>query len=189
MDEPVLIRKVVEGDPTAWDLVVETFGDRLFRAACLLCRNDRDAEDMVQETFLRFAQSRSRFRGDSSIYTWLYGILLNVVRQERRVFSRLVYTDEPLEGEMACPDSGADMDRQTIANALLEAMRRLTPEHRIVLTLRYYEHLSVAEIASKLGLSPGTVKSRLFHARLQMRARVPENLKPLFIWMHILNRR
>lgn len=178
MDEHVLLGKIAKGDPAAWNTLVEGVSDRLFRAACLLCRNDRDAEDAVQETFLRFAQSLSRFRGDSSIYTWLYGILLNVVRQERRVFARLVLTNEPPEGEATDPDSGSGMDRQAVATALLSAMRRLTPEHRVVLTLRYYEQLPVHEIASRLGISPGTVKSRLFHARQQMSVWVPESLNP-----------
>lgn len=178
MDEHSTISKIKAGDTAAWEALIELVGDRLFRAACLMCRNDQEAEDAVQETFLRFSQSLSRFRGESSVYTWLYGILLNVVRKEKRFFSRMVVTDNPPEISAACPAGGSGLDRQAEAEALMTAMRKLSPEHRMVLALRYYDQLSVCEIALKLGVSAGTIKSRLFHARQLMSVLVPESLNP-----------
>ena len=178
MDDRALIQRIRDGDPAAWQSLVDGVADRLFHAACLLCRNDRDAEDAVQESFLRFVKTLSRFRGDSSLYTWLYGILLNVVRQQRRQWHLIVPMDTPPDCATGDANIGATLDREAASEVLLAAMRKLTPKHRAVLTLRYYEQLPVTDIAARLGIGVGTVKSRLFHARRQMSVLVPESLNP-----------
>ena len=147
-------------------------------AACLFCANETDAKNAVQETFFRFAKNLPRFRGDSSVYTWLHGILFNVVRQQRRDTARLIFTDEPPEREAEPADRCASLDAETVAHSLAEALRKLSPEHRMVLILRYYDQLPVQEIAAKLECNVGTIKSRLFHARQQMSVLVPESLNP-----------
>lgn len=178
MDHNGLLEGVRNGNPAAWNALVEAVGDRLFRAACLLCDNDSDAQDAVQETFLRFARGLSRFRGDSSLHTWLHGILLNVMRERWRESARMIVTDTPPEPEARADDSGRALDTQVVAGFLIKALRKLTPEHRVVLTMRYYDQLPVAEIAARLDISAGTVKSRLFHARQQMSVWVPKTLNP-----------
>ncbi|MDD5705885.1 MAG: RNA polymerase sigma factor [Kiritimatiellae bacterium] len=178
MEDHLLIRQLRDGDPSAWESLVESMGDRLYRAACLLCRNDRDAEDAVQESYLRLAKTLPRFRGDSSLYTWLYGILLNVVRQQRRQWRQIFLTESPPECMTRGADAGATLDGETASETLLTAMRKLTEEHRAVLTLRYCEQLPIADIAARLRVSPGTVKSRLFYARQQMSVLVPGSLNP-----------
>ena len=69
MNEDFLLQRLRQNDPAAWDDLVEVVGDRLFRAACLFCANESDAENAVQETFYRFAKTLDRFRGDSALYT------------------------------------------------------------------------------------------------------------------------
>jgi RNA polymerase sigma-70 factor (ECF subfamily) len=181
MNEKVLLQRIRDGDAAAWNDLVEAVGDRLFRAACLLCNSNSDAENAVQETFYRFAKTLSRFRGDAALYTWLYGILHNVVRQQRRDSSRLIFTDNLPECDDGQADTGAvldALDTDTVATSLNQALRQLSPEHRTVMILRYYDQLPVHEIAARLGCSAGTVKSRLFHARQQMSVLVPESLNP-----------
>ena len=178
MSEDSLLQRIRDHDSAAWDELVELVGDRLFRAACLFCASESDAENAVQETFYRFAKTLPRFRGNSALYTWLYGILFNVVRQHRRDKSRLLFTDVPPEGEAVPADAGLALDSETAAAALHRALGKLSPEHRMVMVLRYYDQMPVNEIASQLGCSAGTVKSRLFHARQQMSVLVPQSLNP-----------
>jgi len=178
MREDALLLRIRDNDPIAWNDLVEFVGDRLFQAACRFCANEHDAENAVQETFYRFAKTLSQFRGDSSLYTWLYGILFNVVRQQRRTTSWLRFTDTLPEREATSPDAGASLDSETAALSLSDALQKLTPEHRMALVLRYYDQLPVLEIAKRLGCSTGTVKSRLFHARQQMSVLVPQSLNP-----------
>ena len=178
MSEDLLLQRLRAGDPAAWDDLVALTGDRLFRAATLYCANESDAENAVQETFFRFAKTLSRFRGDSALYTWLYGILVNVVRQHRRDRSRLLFTEDPPEGEAVPSNAGVALDAASAAAALERALEKLTPDHRMVLIMRYYEQRPVSDIARQMGCSVGTVKSRLFHARQQMSVLVPQSLNP-----------
>ena len=178
MDEGPLLLGLRNGNPAAWRELVESTGDRLFRAANLMCANHHDAEDVVQETYLRFAESLGRFQGRSTLYTWMYGILLNIVRRRRHIASRFVVTDSPPEAEAAKLEPGSAMDAGTTSQLLVTALQKLTPDHRDIMILRYYDQMTVEDIAATLGISTGTVKSRLFHARREMSGLLPESLNP-----------
>jgi len=97
-------------DPHAIDRIVETYGTRLLRAAFLLCGNREDAEDVVQDTFLAFAKTLHRFRQESSIYTWLYGIMRNISHNHRRKSARLIFTDSVPQNDTISQDQGQAMD-------------------------------------------------------------------------------
>src|SRR5206468_2289903 len=101
MDQRKLISALATQDPEAIEQVVHAYGDRLLRAASLLCGNEADAQDLVQETFVQALGSVHRFRGHASIYTWLRAILLNLTRHYHRSRTRLVYDDEPANREVA----------------------------------------------------------------------------------------
>ena len=157
--------------------LVNAFGDRLFRSACLLCGNETEAQDLVQETFLQAMRSIHRFQGRSTLHTWLYAILLNLTRRSRRNRQRLVYDDELVEQEISPADEGPCPVDAGIANsALKEALRRLSDVHREVVVLRYYEEMKIHEIAAGLGVSQGTVKSRLHYAMEEMQRLLPGDM-------------
>jgi RNA polymerase sigma-70 factor, ECF subfamily len=143
---------------------VDSHGERLLRSAYLLCGNETEAQDLVQETLIQAIKSRKGFRGDSAIYTWLHGILLNLCRRHHRKQKRLVYDEELILKEVVPPDHARDMDQDFCADRLSKAMQQLSPEHREVVILRYYENLKIGEIARQTGVSSGTVKSRLHYA-------------------------
>jgi RNA polymerase sigma-70 factor (ECF subfamily) len=177
MDEDQLVQGLRSQDPGSVQELVVTYGDRLFRSACLLCGNEAEAQDLVQETFLQAVRSAHRFGGRSSVYTWLHGILLNLTRHYHRDRKRLVYDEELAHGEPAPPDetpNGLDVEMTT--DALAKALRRLSGPHREVIVLRFYEDMKIHEIAARLGISKGTVKSRLHYAIAEMQRRLPSNL-------------
>jgi len=175
MERDRLVAALRGEDPGATRELVDTCGDRLFRSAFLLCGHEADAEDLVQETFLQATRSVERFRGQSSVYTWLHGILLNLTRHYHRDRKRLVFDEGLAENEEAAQPEpvSSRSDAQVASAALAEALKRLSAPHREVLVLRYYENLKIREIAGSLGISEGTVKSRLHYAVEEMQRLVP----------------
>ncbi len=177
MDEEQLVQGLRSGDPGAVQELVGSNGDRLFRSACLLCGDETEAQDLVQETLLQAVRSGPRFGGRSSVYTWLHGILLNLTRHYHRDRKRIVY-DEALafRDTAAAEECPSRLDVETTTSALTEALQRLSAPHREVLILRFYEEMKIHEIAAHLGLSKGTVKSRLHYAIAEMQRQLPEEL-------------
>jgi RNA polymerase sigma-70 factor, ECF subfamily len=174
MDEEQLVQGLRRRDPGAVQELVVSHGDRLFRSACLLCGDQAEAQDLVQETLVQAIRSGPRFRGGSSIYTWLHGILLNLTRHYHRDRKRMVYDEELARREPAPPEENLSrLDVELTSGALAEALDGLSGPHREVLVLRFYEDMKIHEIAAQLGISSGTVKSRLHYAIAEMQRRMP----------------
>lgn len=144
---------------------VDVYAGRLYRAAVLMS-TEAEAPDLCQEVFLIAARKRDAFDGTSSPYTWLYGILRNLARDRRRRLARRA--GRPLR---LVPDDAVVADPEVHLNtardraSVREAVARLPEPQREVITLFYLDELPVAEVATRLGLAEGTVKSRLFRAR------------------------
>ena len=177
MDPEKLASAFRARDPVALQELVEFYGDRLLRSAALLCGNEADAQDLVQDTFVEAIRSAHRFRGRSTVYTWLHAILLNLTRHYYRRRKRIIYAEETKNGEMAAEaEEPARADLEVANAALSAALRRLSTPHREVLVLRYYEHLKIHEIAALLEISKGTVKSRLHYAIEELQKLLPAEM-------------
>jgi RNA polymerase sigma-70 factor, ECF subfamily len=177
MDEEQLVQGLRSREPRAVQELVASCGDRLFRSACLLCGDQAEAQDLVQETLLQAIRSAERFRGGSNLYTWLHGILLNLTRHYHRDRKWVVYDEElahretpPAETNLSGPDFEA------ASGALAEELQNLSAPHREVVVLRFYEDMKIHEIAAHLGISKGTVKSRLHYAIAELHRRMPGEL-------------
>ncbi len=156
--------------------LLDSHGDRLLRSAFLLCGNESDAQDLVQETFVQAIQSQRNFRGESALYTWLHGILLNVCRRHRRKQKRLIYDEELVLKEIVPPDEAGNLDQDFCAAGLTKALRQLSHVHREVVILRYFEDMKIGDIARETGASVGTVKSRLHYAVRCLEQFVPKEM-------------
>jgi RNA polymerase sigma-70 factor (ECF subfamily) len=156
--------------------------DRLLRAACQLCGNETEAQDLVQETLLQALKSVHRFRGESTVHTWLHGILLNLFHRHtcRQAQKKLVFDEELALSGTVQPSSTLALDQDYCADKVAEAVERLSPKHREVVMLRYYEGLKIHEIAERTGVSNGTVKSRLHYAIRCLEQYIPSGLN-LFV--------
>lgn len=147
---------------------------RIHRAALVLSGNPWDADDLAQETFLVMAKQKDRFEGRSSLYTWLYGILLNLDRRERRRYGmrrrklQVLWDNEPSEPRTV---PAADTATEVVEwkNSLWGRVAKLPDGQRQALVLRFSEQLRYEEIAESLGCPLGTVKSRIFHGLLALR--------------------
>lgn len=147
---------------------------RIHRAALVLCGNPWDADDLAQETFLVFARQAHRFEGRSAVYTYLYGILLNLERRLRRrngVRRRKlrVLWDGPAQ-QRAAPGADVPLEVAEWKQSLWALVAQLPDGQRHALVLRFSEQLRYEDVARVLGCPLGTVKSRIFNALASLRS-------------------
>lgn len=189
-DEQTLIQQCQKGDTGAFRLLVERYENRIYALACSIIGDRETAREAAQDTFVRAYRALPKFEGKSSFYTWLYriatNVCLNVVQRENRRLDN-VSLDALQETYDIAPDRffGAetpesDIERIDLRNKIQRVLNRLSPDHRAVVVLKDIEDMSQEEIAETLGISIGTVKSRLFRAREHLR----DLLHPLYAdWM------
>jgi len=169
-------------DVNAVKELVFSFGDRLLRSAYLLCGNKADAEDLVQDTFIQAVKSAGRFKRKSALYTWLYGILLNLIRhyfrkrKKEASFYKKTQVQLSKQSIPATLNPDSQIDMETASSVLLDCMQTLSLQHREVLLLRYFNEMKIEEISSGLAISKGTVKSRLHYATKYLRELIPTDL-------------
>jgi len=181
-DEPVLVAAAKAGDISAFDTLVNRYERKIFRLTQNITQNREDAEDAMQEAFLKAFEHLGDFEGNSRFYTWLVRIAVNqALMKLRRRRPNVVSLDEEIDtGEDMMPreiedwgPSPAERYEQTeIGEILSKVIGDLDPSFRIVFQLRDIEQLSTEETAEALGLSVPAVKSRLLRARLKLRQRL-----------------
>jgi RNA polymerase sigma-70 factor (ECF subfamily) len=170
--DPDVIGRAKRGDKEAFTTLVLYFGDRLYSIAYRILRDSGRAEDAVQQVFLTAWRELRRLRDDDRLEAWLYRLLVNAcyaeVRHTRRWQPGLrLMTD--IDAEPTSDDAQLSV---AVRGELERGFRRLSGEQRTVLVMHHYLGLSGAEISELLGLSPGTVRSRLHYARQEMRAAI-----------------
>ena len=174
-DDRALVERLRTGEPRAFEELVRVYQHRVFGVAVRMLGRRADAEDVAQEVFLRVYRSIGDFRGEARLSTWLYGIASNLcLNRLASADHRRTHQDE--EAVMRAPSHAADaaaaMERSEIDAALHQAIAELPDERRIVVVLRDLEGLSYDEIAQALTLEPGTVRSRLHRARLDLKSKM-----------------
>jgi RNA polymerase sigma-70 factor, ECF subfamily len=170
-----LVQRIRRGDASAFTELVSSYSDDLFGLAYSLLGNAADAEDALQQTFLGAFSRIQSFEGRSSLNTWLVRILYNQASKLRRYrrlrrMSPIDTSDGTVEGgpPPRTESAAAAVDSKVDLSAMLE---ELTPEHREILVLRELQRMSYDELAETLQLPRGTVESRLFRARQELRRR------------------
>lgn len=187
-DEAALVARAKAGDADAFSQLVSHYERRVFRLAKNITRHDEDAEDVLQEAFLKAYEHLDRFEGNSKFYTWLVRIAVNeaLMKLRKRKTDKTVPLDEPVElGEEAMQREIAVWDGnpeqqysgEEMKKILEEALDTLKPDFRTVFTLRDIEELSTEETAETLGISVAAVKSRLLRARLALREKLTRQFK------------
>ncbi len=147
--------------------IVKEYSQRLYFVARRIVRNHDDADDVVQNTFLKAWKNRELFRGDSSLYTWLYRIAVNEALALLRTNSKTVYIQsEDAERELSkLFDNDPYFDGDKAEKALAMAVETLPPKQKAVFTLRYFEEMSYAQIAEIMETSQGALKASYHHAQ------------------------
>lgn len=181
-----LVERARQGDKMAFDMLVTKYERRLFRLVMRLLNNQSEAEDVVQETFIKAYRALPQFRGESAFYTWLYRIGINTARNFLDTRGRQIpfSADIRVEDMTFHEEGGNFRDIETpesllaskqVAQTVSMAMDELPDDLRTALSLREIEGLSYDEIASIMACPIGTVRSRIFRARESIAMR----LRPL----------
>ena len=169
-----LLARAQAGDLEAFSQLMETVQPRLLGQALAFCGEHQRAQDLVQETMVAAWKSLPRFDGSCRFFTWLYVILLRQHRRALGWFARrlpLATLEQQIAATQREPVHAPATDVGAEEAELLRAMLTALPaRHREVVRLRFYAGASEAEIAAALGISPGTVKSRLHHGLQKLRA-------------------
>jgi len=187
-DDLVLVRRAQAGDRAAFRVLFERYHRRVYAVALSVLKVPQDAHDVVQEAFVKVHRHLPDFQGNSSFYTWLYRISMNLAIDQlrRRKSARQVDYDDTLgraeQGDdpsnltpvIDGADPGKSHSRKELAIKLQAALATLPEYHQQVILLREVEGLSYEEIAKIMKVPKGTIMSRLFHARRKMQAALAE---------------
>jgi RNA polymerase sigma-70 factor, ECF subfamily len=181
LDDTELIRATLAGQPAAFGQLVVRYQDRLYNALFRVLGSAEDARDVVQDAFVQAFLKLESFRGSAAFYTWLYRIAFNLgmsrARRERPTgsldFTKDACGTEPVDGQ---PTPEVILVQQERARLVHAALAELNAEHREVIVLRELEGCRYDQIAEILDLPVGTVRSRLFRARLELRDRLAPHI-------------
>jgi RNA polymerase sigma-70 factor (ECF subfamily) len=181
-DEHQLVAAAKAGDVTAFEELVSRYERKIFRLTMNITRNREDAEDAMQDAFLKSYSHLKTFQGDSRFYTWLVRIAANeALMRLRKRRPNQFSLDEPIEGDedlmpRELQDWGPGPEQRFAQTEMREILsgviEELEPDYRIVFVLRDIEELSTEETAASLGISIPAVKSRLLRARLKLREKL-----------------
>jgi RNA polymerase sigma-70 factor (ECF subfamily) len=183
--DAALVRRFVGGDEAAFVEIMERYRAKIFTVAFSLLHSHGDAEEITQDTFIRAYRGLAKFRGDSSLVTWLYRIAVNLARNRYWFFFRrrrhaTISLDRPIGEEQDAtvadliaadaPDPAQESARAEFVGLVSQCLEQLDQRHREVLNMRNTMLLPYDEIAAALGVNIGTVKSRIARARENLRA-------------------
>src|SRR6478672_1167801 len=188
IDESVLVAQSRERDTRAFGELVRRYEGKIFRLAQHVTQNREDAEDVLQETFLKAYEHLDQFQGNSKFYTWIVRIAVNqaLMKLRKRKTDKTVSMDETIDTgedtvarEIAAWDENPEerYSREELNEILESAIEGLASPYRTVFVLRDIEELSTEETAETLNLSIPAVKSRLLRARLQLRDKLTRYFK------------
>jgi RNA polymerase sigma-70 factor, ECF subfamily len=191
-DDLTLVKRVRGGDQRAFKLLVERYQRKVYAVALGMLKNREDAMDVSQEAFVKVYKYLDHFKGDSSFYTWLYRITVNVcidvLRKRAGGGGEAVEYDESVPMDLSEANIGAlgtrlgtnpqkSALRRELAEKIQEALAQVPEKHRAILLLREVEGMSYEDLSRTLEIPKGTVMSRLFHARAKVQKILSEYLE------------
>ena len=178
-EDAELIARTQAGDPTAFDELVVKYSQRLYGLVYNMTSNHEDTNDLLQDVFAKAYRSIKGFRGQSSFYTWIHSIGVNMTinflkKRGRRFHMSLddvdanIQNDKDFIEQTATTNPVREADLAELQQRLNEAMMKLSYEHRAVVTMFDIQGMPHAEISKIMGVSEGTVRSRLFYAHREL---------------------
>lgn len=173
-DDRALLQAIGRGESKALELLFTRHNVRVFRFLMRIVANQATAEELMNEVFLAAWQGASRYEGKSEATTWLLSIAHNKAVSSLRKKREMTGIDETAAGEVADDDDTPEVavQKEDKARAMRAAIAELSPDHREILDLVYYQERSVAEVAEVLSIPENTVKTRMFYARKKLSERL-----------------
>ena len=178
LEDAELVARIIDGDQESYRLLVERYQSKIFAVAYGLLHNREDAREVAQEAFIKAYRNLPGFRRDSSFYTWIYRITVNLgIDFRRKAYrgreteldeTRLVPEDAHHTGPRPMPTPGKSLERKQLASRIRLAIDLLPADQKTAIVLREIQGLSYKEIADAMDCAEGTVMSRLFYGRKKL---------------------
>ena len=180
-DDQYYINLILEGDSNAFKVIVDRYKDLVYTLTLRMIKNREEAEEVAQDTFIKVYKSLKKFKGESKFSTWIYKIALDRIKKNKK-FQRNVAINEFTEFEVKTIDNALDrLEEDERKKALQDCIDLLPNDDGFLLTLFYYEELSLEEIAKIVGLTPNNVKVKLFRSRKKLATIVKHHVEPELI--------
>ena len=183
--DQIIINQIIEGDTSAFSVLVDRYKDLVFTLAIQMIKNREDAEEVSQDTFIKVYRSLSKFKGDSKFSTWIYRVTYNTCLDRLKKIKReynVVAIDEFTEHQVKTLDNALDkMEEQEHKRKIQECLQLLPSDDSFLLTLYYFEEQSLEEISKVVGLTANNVKVKLFRSRKKLTSILKEQLEPEII--------
>lgn len=184
-DDQYYISKVLEGDTSAFAVLVDRYKDLIFTLALRMIKNREEAEEVSQDTFIKVYKKLSKFKGDSKFSTWIYKVAYNTCLDRLKKLKRTQNTiaiDEFTEHKIKTLDNALEaMEISERKEIIRDCINMLPSEDGFLLTLYYFEEQSLEEIAKVVNLKTNNVKVKLFRSRKKLTAILRERLDPEII--------
>lgn len=179
------IDKILQGDVKAFAILVDRYKDLIFTLALRMVKNREEAEEVSQDTFIKVYKSLNKFKGDSKFSTWIYRVGYNTCLDQLKKNKReqqTVAIDEFTEHQIKTLDNALEsMELQERKQAIQDCLQLLPSEDSYLITLYYFEELSLDEIAKVIGLTANNIKVKLFRSRKKLATIFKAQLEPEII--------
>ncbi len=179
------IEKVLDGDTTAFAVLVNRYKDMVFTLALKMIGNREEAEEVSQDTFVKIYEKLNGFKGDSKFSTWVYRITYNSCLDRIKKYKKEHDTftiDTSTENQISTLETAFDiMERSDRKKVVKECLDKLPSEDSIVILLFYYDELSLSEISKVIGIGQNHVKVKLFRARKRLATILRQRLEPTIL--------
>lgn len=178
MSDEELVEKIKKGDIDAYEEIIKKYENKVCGIIYHMIKNQNDVEDLAQEVFIKVYKNLSKFKGDSSLYTWIYKITVNLCLDEVKKRKNIIYLDEKLEvedGELERELPSSDKtqvelyEEKELKEKLHKCIGKLTEKQRVMIVLRDIKGFSYEEISEITSVKLGTVKSQINRARLKLK--------------------
>ncbi len=184
-DDQILINQIKNGDTNAFGHLVDRYKDLVFTLALRMLKNREEAEEVAQDTFIKTFKSLNRFKGDSKFSTWIYRVAYNTsldrIKRNKKYLND-VDINEITSHQVQIIDNALDkLEADEKKETIKRCIDKLPSEDSFLLTLYYYEELSLDEISEIVGLKSNAIKVKLFRCRKKLASILTDNLEPEII--------
>ena len=184
-NDQILINQIVEGDTNSFTILVDRYKDLVFTLALRMLKNREEAEEVAQDTFIKTYKSLEKFKGDSKFSTWIYRVAYNScldrIKKNKKHLND-VEINEFTEHQVVSIDNALDkMEIKEREDAIQKCIETLPSEESFLLTLYYFDDLSLEEISKIVGITANSIKVKLFRSRKKLATILKSQLEPEII--------
>jgi len=183
--DQILINQIIEGDTNAFSILVDRYKDLVFTLALRMLKNREEAEEVAQDTFIKTYKSLDKFKGDSKFSTWIYRVAYNTcldrIKKNKKHLNDVEINEFTAHQVLTIDNALDKLEAQEQEEAIQRCINILPSEDSFLLTLYYFDDLSLDEISEVVGITSNSIKVKLFRCRKKLASILKSQLEPEII--------